>query len=480
MCPSCTLYKKEIPNMLTEDTICAISTAPGKGGIAIARVSGKEAITITNRLFRAARPGKTLTQAHSQTLTYGDIVDTDGKVIDTVLVSVFRAPHSFTGEDATEISCHGSLYIQQQILRRLIDCGCRMAQPGEYTKRAFMNGKMDLSQAEAVADLIASNSAASHRVAMNQMRGGFSRELADLRASLLKFVSLIELELDFSTEDVEFADRQQLTDLVHTIQHKISRLSDSFSLGNAIKNGIPVAIVGETNVGKSTLLNWLLNEDKAIVSDVKGTTRDVIEDTFIYGGVQFRLIDTAGLRTTNDKVEKMGIERSYKKMEEASIVLLMIDATTPAKDAAQFINAHLPRLNGKEVIVLINKQDAIDKTQQEALEAIALPGTHCQRLFVSARENQNKKALLDTLLSLSHINETDDDSTIVTNMRHYEALQRALEAINRVSGGLDLGLSGDLLSRDIHDCIDALGEITGEISNDEVLGNIFEHFCVGK
>lgn len=464
---------------MESNTICAISTAPGVGGIAVIRVSGPDAISFTDRIFKPVKQHTSFTDAKGQTLVYGDVYKEDGTILDNVLVSVFRNPHSFTGEDTTEISCHGSLYIQQQILQLLLNVGCRMALPGEFTQRAFLNGKMDLSQAEAVADLIASTTSASHKIALNQMRGGFSNELVYLREKLLTFVSLIELELDFSTEDVEFADRTELNSLVADIKGRISSLCKSFSIGNAIKNGIPVAIVGQTNVGKSTLLNCLLNEDKAIVSDVRGTTRDVIEDTFVHGGVQFRLIDTAGIRDTADVVEKLGIERSFKKMDEANIVLLVCDSTEDVDEIKHFIDDSLVRLKEKDVVVLFNKCDLISIEQKDRLAAIALP-EGVKVLFLSAMLKQNTDALLDVMLELSHVADTDQDSVIVASMRHFEALKKALAAIDRVDMGLQSQLPTDLLTRDIHDCIDALGEITGQISSQDVLNNIFSKFCIGK
>lgn len=464
---------------MESNTICAISTAPGVGGIAVIRVSGPDAISYTDRIFKSVKQNFSLKEAKGQSLVYGDICNEDGSILDNVLVSVFRNPHSFTGEDTTEISCHGSLYIQQQILQMLLSVGCRMALPGEFTQRAFLNGKMDLSQAEAVADLIASTTTVSHKIAMNQMRGGFSNELVYLREKLLTFVSLIELELDFSTEDVEFADRTELNDLVADIKGRISSLCKSFSIGNAIKNGIPVAIVGQTNVGKSTLLNCLLNEDKAIVSDVRGTTRDVIEDTFVHGGVQFRLIDTAGIRETADVVEKLGIERSFKKMDEANIVLLVCDSTENVDEIQGFIEDSLARLKDKDVVVLFNKCDLISAEQKERLEKITLAGD-VKVLFLSAMLKQNTDALLDVMLELSRVADADQDSVIVASMRHFEALKKALAAIDRVDMGLLSQLPTDLLTRDIHDCIDALGEITGQISSQDVLNNIFSKFCIGK
>ncbi len=466
-------------NSMDSNTICAISTAPGKGGIAVIRVSGPDAIAYTDAIFRPIVTGKSLKTAKSHTMVFGDILNADNSVLDNVLVAVFRNPHSFTGEDTTEISCHGSLFIQQQILQLLLGVGCRMALPGEFTQRAFLNGRMDLSQAEAVADLIASTTSASHRLALNQMRGGFSNELVNLREKLLNFVSLIELELDFSTEDVEFADRSDLNALIADIKKRITQLCDSFKLGNAIKNGIPVAIIGQTNVGKSTLLNCLLNEERAIVSDVRGTTRDVIEDTFVYSGVQFRLIDTAGIRETADVVEKLGIERSFKKMDEASVVLLVCDGTEDVKETKRFLDESLAKVEGKDVIVLFNKVDVISETKKSELASISLP-EFASSLFISAKNKENTDALLNKMFELSHVADSDENSVIVANIRHYEALQNALSAINRVDEGMALGLPSDLLTRDIHDCIDALGEITGQISSQDVLNNIFSNFCIGK
>ena len=431
------------------NTICAISTAPGVGGIAVIRVSGPDALTITDKIFKPLNKGVTLKEAANKTVWYGDVYSEEG-VLDTVLVSVFRNPHSFTGEDTTEISCHGSLYIQQQILRLLLKNGCVMAQPGE-----------------------------SHRLALQQMKGGISDELQTLRVRLLDFVSLIELELDFSTEDVEFADREKLNELVQTIRNRISKLCDSFALGNAIKNGVPVAIIGQTNVGKSTLLNCILNEEKAIVSDVRGTTRDVIEDVFVYGGIQFRLIDTAGLRETADVVEKLGIERSYKTMDEASVVLLVCDSTDSVPNTESFIRASMERVKGKNVVLVFNKSDIIDAGKRAELMSIEVE-EDVKKVFISAKLKDNVNELLDCMLSFCQTDKLAEDSVIISNMRHYESLQKAQIAIGRVEEGLNLGLPSDLLTRDIHDCIDALGEITGQISSQDVLNNIFSKFCIGK
>lgn len=464
--------------MINQDTICAISTAPGSGGVAVIRISGPEAITICDTVFVAKAEGKNLQTQKAYTLRYGSI-RRGTELIDDVLVAVFHAPHSFTGEETVEITCHGSVYIQQQILQLLIEKGCRSALPGEYTQRAFLNGKMDLSQAEAVADLIASTSAGMHKLAINQMRGGFSNELEKLRSSLLDFTSLIELELDFSEEDVEFADRSNLKQLAGSIEQIIRKLADSFSVGNAIKNGIPVAIIGETNAGKSTLLNLLVGEERAIVSDIHGTTRDVIEDTINLSGITFRFIDTAGIRETNDTIESLGIERTFQKLRQASIVLWVIDLTSPAGQIEELAGTIIPQAEGKKVILVFNKSDLLSPAELEIKQQL-LSDIPADRLYISAKQQSNTEILKQHLIQAAALPEVSQNDVIVTNVRHYEALSKAHESITRVINGLEMNISGDFLSQDIRECMHYLGEITGEISNDEILGNIFSRFCIGK
>lgn len=401
------------------------------------------------------------------------------KVLDYVLLSVFRGPNSFTGEDTVEFYCHGSLFIQQRLIQLLIQLGCRQAGPGEFTQRAFLNGKMDLSQAEAVADLIAADSSSANQLALKQMRGGFSKDLADLREKLLHFVSLIELELDFSEEDLIFASRDELKKLADQLESKLSALCESFSLGNAIKNGIPVAIVGETNSGKSTLLNKLLNEDKAIVSDIHGTTRDSIEDLVSIRGLSFRFIDTAGLRKTKDRIESLGIERTYQKIEQASIILWLIDSTQLSEHIDWMADRIIPRSQGKKLLLVFNKTDKIAGEELGIVENLFahIPG---DRIQISAKYGQNIEELKSKLIELTNLPEFDKTDTIVSNIRHFEALSAGLEAIRRVREGLQQNLSGDFIAQDIRECMYHLGLITGQISNDEVLGQIFSRFCIGK
>lgn len=463
--------------MNDQTVICAIATAPGMGAIAVIRLSGKKCIETCDRLF-VSPSGKKLENARPNTVHFGKIMNGE-ELVDEVLVTVFRAPHSFTGEDSIEISCHGSTYIQQRILQLLTSSGVRLATPGEFTQRAFLNGKMDLSQAEAVADLIASTSAAAHKMALNQMRGGFSNELLKLRIELLHITSLLELELDFSEEDVEFADRSELRSIAVGIDTLISRLCDSFSLGNVIKNGIPVAIVGNTNVGKSTLLNALLKEDRAIVSDIEGTTRDVIEDTINLQGITFRFIDTAGIRHTNDKVETMGIERTFSKIEQARIVLLLIDTTKKINQFRPYyaqVKTHIAP--DSRLLILLNKTDQSD-SPDTLLSNITSLSSGEFILPISAKTGYNLSHLVDQLISIVMEPLTSGD-VIVNNARHYEALSHARSAITRVIAGLDSHLSGEFVSQDIRECLHYLGEITGQITTDEILGNIFKNFCIGK
>lgn len=465
--------------MISTDTICAIATAQG-GAIGIIRVSGPKAISITGSIFKPTG-SKTFEKQNAYNITFGHIYNGD-EILDEVLVSLFRSPHSYTGEDSTEIACHGSSYILQQVLQLLIRKGCRMAYPGEYTQRAFLNGKMDLSQAEAVADLIASTSSATHRLAMSQMRGGFSKELAELRNKLIHFTSMIELELDFSEEDVEFADRSALKSLANDIEQVITRLVDSFNVGNAIKNGVPVAIIGETNAGKSTLLNVLLNEEKAIVSDIHGTTRDVIEDTVNIGGITFRFIDTAGIRETKDTIESLGIERTFQKLSQAEIVLWMVDSSRASSQIAELSHRILPHCADKRLIVVFNKCDLISAEEQASLTTLlnGFSEKSTTHIFLSARQHINTDKLQQMLVEAAHLPSVTQNDIIVTNARHYEALSRALDAIHRIQEGLDTQISGDFLSQDIRECIFFISDIAGEVTNDMVLQNIFKNFCIGK
>lgn len=461
------------------DTICAVATASG-GAIGIIRVSGTEAIRITDKIFRPVDKHSTpLDKRDANTINFGFIRNGKDEIIDEVLVSIFRAPHSYTGEDSVEISCHGSSYVLQQVMSLLIENGCRSAGPGEYTQRAFLNGKMDLSQAEAVADLIKSTSAATHRMAMNQMRGGFSRELSTLRDKLLKLTSLMELELDFSDhEELEFTDRDELKQIALQVKSKISGLATSFNLGNAIKNGIPVAIIGETNAGKSTLLNTLVGEDRAIVSDIHGTTRDVIEDTVNINGTVFRFIDTAGIRDTKDTIERLGIDLTFKKINQADIIIWMVDATEKSDRIKEISEKLYPLCNDKQLIVAYNKTDITNQPVCTEIEKIP---PHAHQIRISAKFGTNIDKLKQMLLTFANVPEISQSDIIITNTRHYEALIRSLEAVNRVIDGINENIPSDLVAQDLRECLSHLAEITGgEITSEETLQNIFKHFCIGK
>ncbi|MBC8756379.1 tRNA uridine-5-carboxymethylaminomethyl(34) synthesis GTPase MnmE [Kordia sp. YSTF-M3] len=463
--------------MIPNDTIVALATPSGAGAISVIRVSGKEAITICEPLFKSIR-NKKLTKLKSHTIHLGHIIDGD-RYLDEVLVSLFKGPHSYTGENTIEISCHGSVYIQQQIIQLLLRSGCRNANAGEFTLRSFLNGKLDLSQAEAVADLIASDSEASHQLAMQQMRGGFSNEIKNLREELLNFASLIELELDFAEEDVEFADRSQFKTLVKRIQFVLKRLIDSFAVGNVIKNGIPVAIVGEPNVGKSTLLNALLNEERAIVSSIAGTTRDTIEDELIIEGISFRFIDTAGIRETKDEIESIGIQKTFEKIEQAQVVVYLIDSSQLTADSLALLKTEIGKIQNKyplkPLVIVANKIDTLQTTQIEELQA-EIENIH----LLSAKENLGVNELKTKLVSFVNTGALRNNETIITNTRHYDALLKALEEIDKVHFGLESGLSGDLMAIDIRQALYHFGEITGEITSDDLLGNIFANFCIGK
>lgn len=503
--------------IFTDGTICAPATIPGTGAISIIRVSGEDSLAIADKVIDVK--GESLSETEGYRLRYGTIFADDGSVLDNVIVSVFRAPHSYTGENSVEISCHASRFIVNEVLELLVDAGARIAAPGEFTRRAFVNGKMDLAQAEAVADVIASQSAAAHRVAMNQLKGGFSSELKTLRKKLLTMTSLLELELDFSEEDVEFASRSELGSLVEETLTHIVRLTDSFSRGNAIKNGVPVAIVGATNTGKSTLLNALLGEERAIVSDIAGTTRDTIEETLNLGGVMFRFIDTAGIRETDELVEKIGIERTFRKLNEASIVLGMTDLSrgedSVLADAEYIWSKVNASSSDREFVLLVNKcdVDVIEsvaagsgagyvETGSEAGCVETGPGAGCagkagkmarieaalrekgivtKMIPISAKTGSGLPELTAALAEIGRCITGDTDETLVTNIRHYEALSRAATALWRVRDGLKVAtLPPDLIAQDLREALYHLGEIVGEISTDEVLGNIFRKFCVGK
>jgi len=459
-------------------TICAISTPPGTGGIAVIRISGEHAFNIVSTVFTPYKSGIQLREQQGGSFFVGSL-HADNQDIDEVVVTLFKSPHSYTGEDVVEISCHGSIFIQQQILQVLLGKGARLAKPGEFTQRAFLNGKMDLSQAEAVADLIASTTAASHKIALSQMRGGFSEEIRKLREELLKFTALIELELDFSEEEVEFADRAALKELVNRIETLIHTLLDSFRLGNAIKNGIPVAIVGETNVGKSTLLNALLNEEKAIVSEIHGTTRDVIEDVVNIHGTAFRFFDTAGIRETSDEIESLGIERTFSKLRQAEIVLLVVDLTYPAPTLLDMIEKIRNIVDNQHLIIVANKADKQLSETAESLRSLPLRSNE-DLVFIAAKGKQNLDELILRMQETLAVNKVGSNDIVVSNVRHYEALRNAHEAILRVQSGLTTHISGDFLSQDIRECLHYLSDIIGEVTNHEVLGFIFKNFCIGK
>lgn len=485
--------------IFTDGTICAPATIPGTGAISIIRVSGEDSLAIADKVIDVK--GESLSETEGYRLRYGTIFADDGSVLDNVIVSVFRAPHSYTGENSVEISCHASRFIVNEVLELLVNAGARIAAPGEFTRRAFVNGKMDLAQAEAVADVIASQSAAAHRVAMNQLKGGFSSELKTLREKLLTMTSLLELELDFSEEDVEFASRSELGSLVEETLTHIVRLTDSFSRGNAIKNGVPVAIVGATNTGKSTLLNALLGEERAIVSDIAGTTRDTIEETLNLGGVMFRFIDTAGIRETDEVVEKIGIERTFRKLNEASIVLGMTDLSrgedSVLADAEYIWSKVNASSSDREFVLLVNKCD-VDVIESVAAgsgagcagkagkmarieAALREKGIVTKMIPISAKTGSGLPELTAALAEIGRRITGDTDETLVTNIRHYEALSRAATALGRVRDGLKVAtLPPDLIAQDLREALYHLGEIVGEISTDEVLGNIFRKFCIGK
>ncbi len=468
--------------MSSNDTIIALATPSGAGAIAVIRVSGSEAISVVSSAFQSVS-GKELKAQKTHTIHLGYIKDGE-RNLDKVLVSVFKGPNSYTGEDVVEISCHGSPYIQQQIIQLFLRDGCRTANAGEFTLRAFLNGKMDLSQAEAVADLVASDNEASHQLAMQQMRGGFSNEIKRLREELLNFASLIELELDFAEEDVEFADRKQFEALLIRIQSVLKHLIDSFAVGNVIKNGIPIAIVGEPNVGKSTLLNALLNEERAIVSDIAGTTRDTIEDEISLGGIGFRFIDTAGIRDTQDVVESIGIQRTFEKIEQAQVVLYLLDSKDwegkgfdgLKKEVAEIENKY-PQ---KSLIVVTNKMDLLSDSSKTELNSSLGTTENITVIPISAKTSKGLEALKDKLLGLVNTGALKNNETIVTNTRHYDALLKALESVEKVREGLSEGLPGDLMAIDIRQALYHFGEITGEITSDDLLGNIFANFCIGK
>jgi len=462
-----------------DSTICAPATA-GQGAISVIRLSGPAALEITEAIFRPASEHKKLADQAPNTIHYGTIGDGE-EIVDEVLLSLFKAPHSYTGEDLIEISCHGSPYIQQKILELLVSHGAEPARPGEFTQRAFLNGKMDLSQAEAVADLIAAESEGAHRVALQQLRGGFSDRLKSLREQLLHFISMIELELDFSEEDVEFADRSKLMHLVEQITGLLDELISSFQLGNVLKNGVPVAIIGRPNVGKSTLLNAILREERAIVSDIEGTTRDSIEDTVNLSGIKFRFIDTAGIRETADTIENLGIRRTYQKIEQASIVLLLTEADDDPQIIQQTVEAIRKQLSGgKQLVLVLNKSDRVPEKKQRELQHLFTLQENERIISISAEKGENIDGLTHMLLEIVNLGSIRHQDVLISNIRHFNALKSASDSLARVSEGLTSALPSDLLAQDIREVLHYLGEITGEVTTDEILGNIFKNFCIGK
>ncbi len=458
------------------DTITAVASPPGMGAIAIVRISGQNSLEIALKCFKPKKSELSQETILSHHLYFGEIVN-EGKILDEVLLSYFKAPHSYTGEDAVEISCHGSEYIQQKLLQTILDAGARMASPGEFTLRAFLNGKMDLVQAEAVADLIASESKAAHGMAIRQMRGGFSDRIAELRKKLVNFASLMELELDFSEEEVEFANREQFSELLEDIRQELSRLKESFKMGNVLKKGIPVAIIGKPNVGKSTLLNAILNEEKALVSEIPGTTRDAIEDTIALEGYTFRFVDTAGLRDSSDVIENMGIEKTYDKIKQARLILYVCDISNMTKESmAELLEEYKSYIHhrDKHFILVANKIDEMEEIPGHLKELLEL-----ETVFVSAKRKENIHLLAETLVN--HVkNDSPGDDILVNNSRHYEALSHALESINAVETGFENNIPTDLVAIDVRQALYHLGSITGEVTSDEILGNIFGKFCIGK
>jgi len=471
-------FRRMLMHRMDTDTIVAPATVPGSGAISIVRISGPRALEAVSAVVSFSRP---LNDAPGYSIRYGTALQNDGSVLDEVLVSVFRAPHSYTGEEAAEISCHASRYVVETLLQRLCDAGARAAEPGEFTRRAFVNGKMDLAQAEAVADVIQSDNAAAHRVAMNQLRGGYSSRLKELRDKLLEVTALMELELDFSEEDVEFADRSHLVSLVEETLAHIRTLTDSFRLGNAIKTGIPVAIVGATNTGKSTLLNALLGEDRAIVSDIAGTTRDTVEETFNINGTVFRLIDTAGIRETEEEIEKIGISRSLLKLSQADIVLGVIDATAPLSEQRQHIREIASRIRFDEqtLLLLLNKMDLV--AEPSRAETMLVLDREIPTIPLSAKTGQGLETLKNSLMTVWEKRlKGAEQALLVTNIRHYNALHKAADALELVKAGIASGTPTDLVSQDMRDSLYHLGSILGTITDDEILGRIFERFCIGK